>query len=64
MLGLDELKQTRFYQEVKEESREEVFALAIPALVDAGLTIEKIAEKLKTDVETVDRIIRQQRSQN
>lgn len=68
MLGLDELKQTRFYQEAKEdgieEGREEVFALAIPALVDAGLTIEQIAVKLKTDVEIVKRIIRQQQEQN
>jgi hypothetical protein len=56
MLGLDELKQTRFYQEIAEEEREEVLALAIPAL----LTVEQIATKLKTDVPTVERIMQQQ----
>jgi predicted transposase YdaD len=60
MLGLDELKQTRFYQEIAEEEREEVLALAIPALLEAGLTVEQIATKLKTDVPTVERIVQQQ----
>jgi hypothetical protein len=64
MLGLDELKQTRFYQEIAEEEREGVLALAIPALLEAGLTVEQIATKLKTDVPTVERIVQQQEPQN
>lgn len=56
MLGLDELKETQFYKEIEEE----VFARAIPALLEAGLTVEQIARKLKTDVSTVERIIQQQ----
>ena len=64
MLGLDELKQTRFYQEAKEDGREELLFLAVPALLETGMTVEQIAEKLKADVATVERIIQQQREQN
>lgn len=68
MLGLDELKQTRFYQEIAEEERSEerdrLLALAVPALLEAGLTTEQIATKLKTDVATVERITREQQNQN
>jgi len=64
MLGLDELKQTRFYQEIAEEERaegrEEVFTLVIPGFLEQGLTVEQIAEKLRTNVATVKRIIQQQ----
>jgi predicted transposase/invertase (TIGR01784 family) len=68
MLGLDELKQTRFYQEIAEEERaegrEEVFMLVIPGFLEQGLTVEQIAEKLRTNVATVKRIIQQQQEQN
>jgi predicted transposase YdaD len=58
MLGLDELKQTKFYQEVLEDT----LVLAVPALLEAGLTTEQIATQLKTDVATVERIIREQQN--
>lgn len=76
MLGLDELKQTRFYQEIaeeeriegraegREEERERMLSLAVPSFLELGLTVEQVAEKLKTDVPTVERIIRQQREQH
>jgi len=68
MLGLDELKQTRFYQEIAEEERAEerdrLLSLAVPSFVELGLSVKQIAEKLKTDVETVERIIREQADQN
>lgn len=72
MLGLDELKQTRFYQEIaeeervegREEGREEVFALVIPSFLEQGMTVEQIAEKLKTDVTTIERLIQQRQEQN
>jgi predicted transposase/invertase (TIGR01784 family) len=69
MLGLDELKQTRFYQEIAEEERlegrEEVFALVIPGFLEQGLTVEQIAEKLRTNVATVERIVQwQQKAQD
>lgn len=59
MLGLDELKQTRFYQEIEEE----VLARAVPGFFKLGLTVEQIAEQLETDPETIKRIIQQQREQ-
>jgi predicted transposase YdaD len=58
MLGLDELKQTRFYQEVKEEGVEEVLARAVPSFLRLGLSAEQIAEELGVEVETIARIIR------
>ncbi|UBF30197.1 DUF2887 domain-containing protein (plasmid) [Kovacikia minuta CCNUW1] len=64
MLGLDELKQTRFYQEIAEEERDRLLSLAVPGFLELGLTVEQVAEKLKTDVPTVERIIQQQREQN
>ncbi len=63
MLGLDELKQTRFYQEVKEEGVEEVLARAVPSFLRLGLSAEQIAEELGVEVETIARITRQQQSQ-
>jgi predicted transposase/invertase (TIGR01784 family) len=57
MLGLDELKQTRFYQEVKEEGVEETVARLAPMLLNLGVTVEQIAAQLQVDVETVQRFI-------
>jgi len=54
MLQLD-LKNTRFYKEIAEET----LSLAIPALLRAGLSVEQIAVELKTDVPTVERLIKQ-----
>lgn len=72
MLGLDELKQTRFYQEIAQEERaagaeverDRLLALAIPALLEAGLSVEQVASKLKTDIPTIERIIQLQQVQN
>jgi predicted transposase/invertase (TIGR01784 family) len=65
MLGLDELKQTRFYQEVKEEGWEEgreegveeTVARLAPMLLNLGATMEQIAAQLQVDVETVQHFI-------
>lgn len=68
MLGLDELKQTRFYQEMAEEERaeerERVLARAIPSFLRLGLSAEQIAQELDVEVATVERIRRQQQEQN
>lgn len=64
MLGLSELKQTRVYQEAKIEGREEMLGLTILALVDTGLPVEQIAERLQSDEVTVERILRQNRQQS
>ena len=68
MLGLDELKQTRFYQEIaeeeraegREEERERMLSLAVPNFLRLGLSVEQISQALDVEVETVERIIRQQ----
>ncbi|KAF3888395.1 MULTISPECIES: Rpn family recombination-promoting nuclease/putative transposase [Nostocales] len=53
MLGLDSLKNTRVYQEAKQEGIQTTKLEMIPILLELGLTIEQIAERLKLDVETV-----------
>lgn len=68
MLGLDELKQTRFYQEIAEEERSEerdrLLSRAIPGFLKLGLTAEQIAEQMQVDVATVERIIREEKLQD
>ena len=49
MLGLSELKQTRVYQEAKEEGKLE----AVPKLLQFGLSVEQVAEALGLEVEQV-----------
>ncbi|MDY7015992.1 MAG: Rpn family recombination-promoting nuclease/putative transposase [Cyanobacteriota bacterium] len=61
MLGLSELRNTRFYQEVFEEGREEgreegkqeVTREAIPRLLSLGLTVEQIVRALDLPLEIV-----------
>ena len=53
MLNLDSLKKSRIYQEAKEEGVLETKLETIPILLELGLSIEQIAERLKLDVETV-----------
>jgi predicted transposase/invertase (TIGR01784 family) len=76
MLGLDELKQTRFYQEIaeeervegraegREEERERMLVRAVPSFLRLGLSAEQIAQELAVEVEAVERIIQQQQEQN
>lgn len=49
MFGLAELKETRFYQDVKVESQLE----SVPAFLALGLTVEQIATAFGLDVELV-----------
>ncbi|MTJ46589.1 DUF2887 domain-containing protein, partial [Dolichospermum sp. UHCC 0259] len=58
MLGLTEWQKTRFYQEVKEETKLET----IPRLLNEGLTVEQIARILELDIEVVKQAIKQQSS--
>ncbi len=69
MFGLTEWRQTRFYQEVKEEVEEELKEKVeeeaklntkletIPELLKVGLNIEQIAQALKLDIEVVRKTI-------
>ena len=55
MLGLDDLKQTRFYQEAhnegKLEGKLEAKLELIPTMLKEGFTVEKIATLLQLEVE-------------
>ena len=56
MLNLDSfnnLKTSRVYQEAKEEGILNQKLEMIPMLLDLGLTVEQVAERLKLDIETV-----------
>jgi predicted transposase/invertase (TIGR01784 family) len=71
MLGLNELKQTRVYQEAWEEGHQEGRQegrqegevsgklAAVPLLLEAGMTVEQIAERLQLDVTIVQQIAEQ-----
>ncbi|MFY7806513.1 MAG: hypothetical protein ACOVQ7_24130 [Limnoraphis robusta] len=67
MLNLSELKQTRFYQEVKQEGieegleqgREQAKLDAIPRLLEFGLSLEQIAQCLDVSLEFVQQTITQ-----
>jgi predicted transposase/invertase (TIGR01784 family) len=64
MFGLNELRQTRFYQDVfaegkeegKEEGRQEAKLETIPQLLALGLSIEQIAQALGLDEQVVREI--------
>jgi predicted transposase/invertase (TIGR01784 family) len=53
MFGLSELKQTRVYQEAREEGEQEgkqkAKLEAVPKLLALGLTLEQIAQALDLD---------------
>nr|MDZ8036209.1 Rpn family recombination-promoting nuclease/putative transposase [Nostoc sp. CreGUA01] len=61
MFGSNELKQTRFYQDVfaegreegREQGRQEAKLEAIPQLLGLGLSIEQIAQALGFDEQVV-----------
>jgi predicted transposase YdaD len=53
MFGLTEWRQTRFYQEVQEETQLKTKLEAIPRLLKMGLTVEQIAEALELKIEVV-----------
>jgi predicted transposase/invertase (TIGR01784 family) len=63
MLGLSELKKTRFYQEVfeegKQEGKQEAKLETVLALLQLGLTSAQIAEALKLPLELVQQTAQQ-----
>ena len=52
MFGFSELKQTKVYQEAKQEGKVE----AIPFMLRLGATVEQIAEALGLDIDLVNQI--------
>ncbi|AFY43301.1 Rpn family recombination-promoting nuclease/putative transposase [Nostoc sp. PCC 7107] len=59
MFGLSELKQTRVYQEAKEEGEQKAKLEAVPKLLALGLTLEQIAQALDLDVTQVQQVAQQ-----
>ncbi len=69
MLNLtEELKQTRFYQEIKQEGievgREAAKLEAIPRMVNYGLNAETIAQLLNLPLEFVQQTITQSQNES
>jgi predicted transposase YdaD len=56
MFTLDELKQTRYFQEVAEEERIKGKLETVPLLLQLGLTVEQIAANLDVDIEAVRKV--------
>ncbi len=67
MFGLSELKQTRVYQEAREEGEQigkqegrlEAKLEAVPKFLALGLTVEQIAQALDLDVAQVQQVAQQ-----
>ncbi|MEH2300942.1 MAG: DUF2887 domain-containing protein [Nostoc sp.] len=59
MLNLNLLKQTKVYQEAKEEGKLETKFKMIPILLELGLSVQQIAERLELDVEEVRKAIQE-----
>ena len=60
MLNLSLIRQTRVYQEAKEEGELEAKFKIVPKLVQRGMSIQEIAELLELDSETVRKALREQ----
>lgn len=60
MFGLTEWRQTRFYQEVREETQLETKLETVPKLLKEGLSVEQIARVLELDIEVVRQAINKQ----
>jgi predicted transposase/invertase (TIGR01784 family) len=65
MLGLSELRETRVYQEALEEGRQEgrqegkleAKLEVVPLLLELGLSVEQIAQRLSLEVEIINSVI-------
>lgn len=60
MLNISLLKETRVYQEAKEEGRLERDVELVPKLLQKGFSIQEVANILELDVEEVRKIAREQ----
>ena len=52
MLGVTkELRESRFYQDVKEEVKDELLVEGVPMLLQSGFSIEEIIVRLKVTID-------------
>jgi hypothetical protein len=58
MLDLESLRNSKVYLEGKQEGRLEQKLETVPILLELGLTIQQIAERLKLDVKTVEQSVK------
>jgi len=54
MLEVNDIRETRVYQEAQEEERERILQESIPRLIEEGLTIAQIARVFKLEVSEVE----------
>lgn len=64
MLGLGDLKQTKFYQEAFEEGGEKTKLEAIARMIKLGLSLEVIAQSLDLPLEIVQKVAAQESSRD
>jgi predicted transposase/invertase (TIGR01784 family) len=60
MLGLGDLKATKFYQEAEQEGERKAKLAMVPRLLQTGLSTEKIAEILEMSLEDVRKAAQQE----
>ena len=60
MFTLSDLKQSKVYQEAKEEGRLETKLEIVPLLLELGMTVEQIAERLSLKLEMVEKAAQKQ----
>ncbi|KAM3113444.1 Rpn family recombination-promoting nuclease/putative transposase [Phormidesmis sp. 146-33] len=58
MLG-QSLQETRVYQEAKAEGKAEMLRVTVPLLMEAGMSVEQIAQRLDVDLATVQKAAQQ-----
>lgn len=56
MFSLDDLKQTRYFQDVMEEGKRNAKLEAAPRFLALGFTVEQVAGAIDLDVEVVRQI--------
>ena len=59
MIDVNQLKNTRFYQEALEQGRQQMKFEMVPRLLERNFSIKEIAEILELDVESVTEVARQ-----
>ena len=60
MFGLSDLKQTRYFQDVREEAKQEARLETVPRLLQLGLSVEQIATALDLQLEVVQQVAQKQ----